>query len=91
MRWSGRIDIIARRILDEMPGTFVGTIHDSIMTTPDRAEAVRAVMVEEFRRCGLNPTIRLESYQQVLAPGTSTETPGTRGGMHFEQTFASAV
>ena len=35
------IDLIARRILAELPGAFVGTIHDSIMTTPDRAEAVR--------------------------------------------------
>src|SRR3954470_12970177 len=57
------IDIIARRILAEMPGTFVGTIHDSIMTTPERAEAVRGVMVEEFGRFGLSPTIRLESYR----------------------------
>ena len=59
------IDIIARRILAEMPGTFVGTIHDSIMTTPDRAEAVKGVMVEEFRRFGLKPTIRLESYRGI--------------------------
>jgi hypothetical protein len=46
-----------------MPGTFIGTIHDSIMTTPDRAEAVKTIMVEEFQRFGLNPTIRLETYQ----------------------------
>ena len=59
------IDIVARRILAEMPGTFVGTIHDSIMTTPDRAEAVRAIMVEEFGRFGLKPTIRHEGYQPV--------------------------
>jgi hypothetical protein len=56
------IDIIARRILAEMPGTFVGTIHDSIMTTSDQAEAVRAIMLEEFGRFGLRPTIRLETY-----------------------------
>ena len=63
------LDIIARRILAEMPGTFVGTIHDSIMTTPDRAEEVMEVMVEEFRRFGLKPTIRLESYRPAPAPG----------------------
>ncbi len=56
------IDIIARRIIAELPGTFVGTIHDSVMTTPDRAEAVRAIMTEEFGRFGLKPTIRLEAY-----------------------------
>jgi hypothetical protein len=54
------IDIICRKILDELPGTFIGTIHDSILTTPDKADEVREIMVREFRRFGLNPTIRLE-------------------------------
>ena len=54
------IDIICRRILDELPGTFIATIHDSIMTTPDKADEVRAIMVREFQRFGLNPMIRLE-------------------------------
>jgi hypothetical protein len=56
------IDIICRRILEELPGTFVGTIHDSILTTPDRADEVRAIMVREFQRFGLRPTIRMETY-----------------------------
>jgi len=56
------IDIICRRILDELPGTFIGTIHDSIMTTPDKAEVVKTIMVREFKRFGLNPMIRLEAY-----------------------------
>jgi hypothetical protein len=55
------IDIICRRILNELPGTFIATIHDSIMTTPDKAGEVRAIMIEEFQRFGLNPTIKLES------------------------------
>ena len=54
------IDVICRKILDEMPGTFIATIHDSIMTTPDKADEVREIMVREFRRFGLKPTIRLE-------------------------------
>ena len=66
------IDIIARRILAQMPGTFIGTIHDSIMTTPDRAESVKEVMVEEFQRFGLKPTIRLESYPPAPALGEPT-------------------
>ena len=45
-----------------MPGTFVGTIHDSILTTPDKADEVWAVMLEEFQRFGLKPTIRKEVY-----------------------------
>jgi len=56
------IDVICRRILDELPGTFIGTIHDSIMTTPDKADEIRAIMVREFQRFGLNPMIRLEAY-----------------------------
>ncbi len=56
------IDIICRRILAEQPGTFIATIHDSIMTTPDKAEEVKAIMVREFRKFGLNPMIRLEAY-----------------------------
>ena len=56
------IGIICRRILDELPGTFIGTIHDSIMTTPDNADEVRAIMVREFQRFGLNPMIRMEAY-----------------------------
>ena len=56
------IDIICRKILNELPGTFIATIHDSIMTTPDRADEVKEIMLREFQRFGLNPTIRLEAY-----------------------------
>ena len=56
------IDVICRRILDELPGTFIATIHDSIMTTPDKAEVVKMIMVREFQRFGLKPMIRLEVY-----------------------------
>jgi hypothetical protein len=63
------IDRIARRILAELPGAFVGTIHDSILTTPDHAEAVRAIMVEEFGRLGLHPTIGREEYPTASTVG----------------------
>ncbi len=56
------LDIICRKILDELPGTFIATIHDSIMTTTDKADEVKAIMMREFQRFGLNPTIRLEAY-----------------------------
>jgi hypothetical protein len=56
------IDVICRKILDELPGTFIATIHDSIMTTPEKADQIKAIMVREFQRFGLNPTIRVESY-----------------------------
>ena len=51
------IDLCERGVLyDE----FIATIHDSILTTPDKADEVRAIMVREFQRFGLNPMIRLE-------------------------------
>ena len=43
------IDIICRKILVELPGTFIATIHDSIMTIPDRADEVKAIMSESSR------------------------------------------
>ena len=56
------IDIVCRKILVELPGTFIATIHDSIMTTPDKADEVKTIMLREFKRFGLNPMIRLEAY-----------------------------
>ena len=56
------IDINCRKILYELPGTFIATIHDSIMTTPDKAETVKAIMLREFKRFGLSPMTRLEAY-----------------------------
>jgi hypothetical protein len=55
------IDIICRYILDEQPGTFIATIHDSILTTPDKADEVKAIMMRQFQRFGLTPTIRVEA------------------------------
>jgi len=56
------IDIICRKLLVELPGTFIATIHDSIMTTPDKADEVKTIMIREFQRFGLNPTIKVEVY-----------------------------
>ena len=56
------IDIICRRILAELPGTFIATIHDSIMTTLDKADEIKGIIEREFQRFGLNPMIRLEAY-----------------------------
>ena len=51
---------VATRCMTDMPHVFIGTIHDSILTTPDYADAVKAVMEEEFHKVGLIPTIREE-------------------------------
>jgi hypothetical protein len=54
------INRIARRCMTELPGVCVVTIHDSVMTTLDGVEPVRRIMTQEFRRVGLDPTIRVE-------------------------------
>jgi hypothetical protein len=51
---------IARRIVRDHPSAFIGTIHDSIVTTPEFADPVREIMLDEFRKKGLRPTINIE-------------------------------
>jgi len=55
------VNRIARRCLNDLPGTFVATIHDSILTTPKAAEAILAIMMREFAGVGLVPTIQVEA------------------------------
>lgn len=56
------INRVARRCMAELPDVCVATIHDSVLTTPDGAEPVRRIMTQEFRRVGLDPTIRVEDF-----------------------------
>jgi hypothetical protein len=58
---------VAVRCMEELPRSFIATIHDSIVTTPDQAEAVQSIMREEFDRIGLRPTIRIE---ELTPPAT---------------------
>jgi hypothetical protein len=51
---------VATRLMNEAPQIPVLTIHDSIMTTPEHAETVRSVMLEEFAKAGLRPTIKVD-------------------------------
>ena len=52
------INRVARRCMEELPDdAFVATIHDSILTTQDHAEATLAIMRECFAGVGLDPTI----------------------------------
>jgi hypothetical protein len=59
------INRIARRCMAELPGVCVVTIHDSVLTTPDGVEPVRRIMAQEFRRVGLDPTIRVEDHSSA--------------------------
>ena len=50
---------VANRLMIEMPDVFVATIHDSAVTTVEDADEVKAIMLAEFRKIDLNPTINL--------------------------------
>ena len=50
-------DRICCRIEAERPRIFLGTIHDALVTTPDQADYVSRVMMEEFAKVGVTPTI----------------------------------
>jgi hypothetical protein len=51
---------VVPRIMDLRPDLFIGTIHDSILTTAADGLFVRQVMRDEFARLGLSPQVKLE-------------------------------
>lgn len=55
-------DRVVDRIRRERMETLVVTIHDSILTTPERVDYVISVLREEFEALGLSPTLKVESY-----------------------------
>ncbi len=55
------ISNVCRRIMEEHGDTFMATIHDSILTTPDNEPKIKKIMYEEFAKIGLIPKIRTES------------------------------
>jgi hypothetical protein len=55
---------VAVRCMNELSWAFIGTIHDSILTTADQADAIVSIMREEFGRHGLRPTIREEDLRR---------------------------
>jgi hypothetical protein len=58
------ICLICGRIRKERPGTMLFTIHDSLLTTPDALEYVRRVVLDEFRKLGIRPTLHEERYDE---------------------------
>ena len=48
---------VARRCMNELPGVFVATIHDSIITVPEAGETIGAIIKREFERAGISPTV----------------------------------
>jgi hypothetical protein len=53
---------VVNRIALEQPDALCVTIHDSILTTPDKQQDIELIMKDEFRKIGLNPTIRTDRY-----------------------------
>ena len=59
------INTVCRRIMLEMPEVPVFTIHDSILTTRPYVEAIRQIMIDEFARLGLTPTLHQKDYGEL--------------------------
>jgi hypothetical protein len=52
------IRAVCGRIRGERPGLPLYTIHDSLLTTPRHVEYVRVVVMDEFRKMGLVPSLK---------------------------------
>ena len=59
------INTVCRRIMLEMPEVPVFTIHDSILTTRPFVEPIRQIMIDEFARLGLTPTLHQKDYGEL--------------------------
>ena len=53
---------ICNRIRNENPDIPLVTVHDSVATTPDFVEYVKAVAVSEFAKLGVAPTFHRETF-----------------------------
>jgi hypothetical protein len=51
---------VVARLMREAPHVPLLTVHDSILTHAEHAEAVGSIMLQEFAKAGLAPTIRIE-------------------------------
>lgn len=57
------IFLICGRIMKERPDLPIYTIHDSILTIPGEVEYVRSVILDEFKKLGVSPTLEEEHYR----------------------------
>ena len=53
-------DRVVRRLMLELPEVPVVTIHDSILTTCGNEGVIKGIMVAEFAKLGVHPTIHVE-------------------------------
>ena len=61
------IEGVCGRLMTEYPACPVVTVHDSILTTVDWLLTVRKVMLEEFAKLGLTPTIRIKRDSEATS------------------------
>jgi hypothetical protein len=55
------VNKICRKIMEEYGyDVFIATIHDSILTTEEHVNKIKTVMIDEFGKVGLSPSIRVE-------------------------------
>jgi hypothetical protein len=53
---------ICNRIRAERPEVPLFTIHDSLLTVPGEVEYVESIIMDEFRKLGIRPTLKREDY-----------------------------
>lgn len=53
---------ICNRIRAERPDVPIFTIHDSLLTVRDEVEYVESIIMDEFRKLGIRPTLKREDY-----------------------------
>lgn len=59
------INTVCRRIMNEIPDAPIFTIHDSVLTTRQFVEPIRTIMMDEFARLGLTPSLHEKDYGQA--------------------------
>lgn len=56
------VNRVVRRLMNEYQETFISTIHDSFVTTTEAVPLVKRIVLQEFARLGLRPTIKSERW-----------------------------
>jgi len=59
------INTVCRRIMDQLPEVPVYSIHDSVLTTKPFVDDIRQIIMEEFERLGLHPTLHIKDYGEA--------------------------
>jgi hypothetical protein len=59
------IDQVGARLATEHPKIPVLTIHDSYLTTAPHVDTVRGIILDEFLKLGITPTLKVESYNHT--------------------------